>query len=163
MLHHRGVLRGGSALVVSVACVVLAGGGVARADDLALAGRLWPTTPKSTAPSMSDQITDVMTNLGNTLGDHIDLLSADMVALRFDGRARRARVKVGIIDTGLATLSVDSVVHFSDGMAAVEARICFGIAGHVVHVDLPEVEMLPTEYHGEKGVQLRVPLYRYFF
>jgi hypothetical protein len=137
--------------------------GAASADDLHLYDRMWPSVPTARQLTMGEQLTDAMTELGNTLGYHLDQLSNDMLALRFDGRQRRARVKFGMVDSEVATFAFDSVVHFSDGMAQITAQLDVGIAGHVVHLELPDIEMLPAEYHGERGVELRVPLYRYYF
>ncbi len=143
--------------------LVLAMTSAASADDIALYERLWPNVPTSRQLTMAQQLTDSLTELGNTLGYHLDQLSNDMLALQFDGRQRRARVKFGMIDSDYATFKFDSVVHFRDGMAMIQARLDVGIGGHLVHLDLPDMEMLPTEYHGERGVQLRVPLYQRYF
>lgn len=147
---------------LAVAAIVTMSG-AAAADDLHLYDRMWPSVPTARQLTMGEQLTDAMTQLGNTLGYHLDQLSNDMLALQFDGRSRRARVKFGMIDSDLATFRFDSVVHFSDGMARVTAQLDVGVAGHVMHLELPDIEMLPTEYHGERGVELRVPLYRYYF
>ena len=143
--------------------LVLAMTSVASADDLALYERLWPTVPTARQLTLAQQLTDSLTELGNTLGYHLDMLSADMLALRFDGRHRRARVKFGMVDSEYVTFKFDSLVQFSDGMARIQAHLDLGIAGHILHVDMPDMEMLPTEYHGERGIQLRVPLYQRYF
>ena len=124
---------------------------------------MWPTVPTSRQLTLAQQLTDAMTDLGNQLGYHLDQLSDDRFALRFDGRQRRARVKFGMIDSDYATFKFDSVVHFTNGMAKITAVFDIGIAGRVMHIELPEIEMLPTEYHGERGVQLRVPIYKAYF
>ncbi len=54
-------------------------------------------------------------------------------------------MKLGMIDLEYAPLTFDSVVQLRDGIAMTQARIGIGIGGHVVHVDLPAIEMLPTE------------------
>ena len=136
---------------------------VARADDISIYERLWPAVPHDHSMSLEDRLTDQLTELGNMLGYHLDVLSADMLALNFDGRHRRAHVRFGTIDSDFVTFKFDSVVQFDDGLAQIRARFVFGIRGHMVHVELPQMEMSPTEYHGERGVELRVPLYRKFF
>ena len=140
--------------------LLLAMTSAAQADDVSIYERLWPAVPTMHRASLSQQLTDSLTELGNILGYHLDVLSADMLALKFDGRHRRARVRFGMFDSEYLTFKFDSVVQFSDGLAKIQARFDFGIAGHVMHVELPDMEMAPTEYHGERGVQLRVPLYR---
>ena len=68
-----------------------------------------------------------------------------------------------MIGSDVATFTFDSVVHFTNGMAKINAVFDVGIAGRVMHIELPEIEMLPTEYHGERGVELRVPVFRRYF
>ncbi|MBL9017618.1 MAG: hypothetical protein JNL83_25740 [Myxococcales bacterium] len=156
-MRHRGLI----AWVLACALATSARG--AAADDLHLYDRMWPSVPTARQLTLGQQLTDAMTDLGNQLGYHLDQLSNDTFALRFDGRQRRARVKFGMIDSDYATFKFDSVVHFTNGMAKITAVFDIGIAGRVVHLELPEIEMLPTEYHGERGVQLRVPVYRAYF
>lgn len=149
-------------LIASVACAC-ALATPARADDLHLYDKMWPTVPTGRQQTMAQQLTDAMTELGNQLGYHLDQLSMDRFALRFDGRQRKARVKFGMIDSDVATFKFDSVVHFTNGMAKINAAFDIGIAGRVMHIELPEIEMLPAEYHGERGVELRMPVYRRYF
>ncbi len=151
-------MRCGGALAV-----VLALTSVAQADDFALYERLWPNVPSSRQATLGQQLTDTLTDLGNQLGYHLDQLSADTLVMQFDARQRKAHVKFGVFESEYATFSVDTIIHFTDGLASIDARLCVGVGDHVMHVNLPEVEMLPTEYHGERGVQLRLPLYRRYF
>jgi hypothetical protein len=136
---------------------------LARADDIGLYTRMWPAVPTAKQLTVAQQLTNAMTELGNQLGYHLDMLSNDRLALRFDGRSRKARVKFGMIDSDYATFTFDSIVHFTDGMAKITARLDLGIGTHVMHIELPDIEMLPTEYRGERGVELRVPIYRRYF
>lgn len=136
---------------------------VADADDIGLYTRMWPSVPSTKQLTVAQQLTDAMADLGNQLGYHLDLLSSDRLALRFDGRSRKARVKFGMIDSDYATFKVDSIVHFTDGRAKITAHLDLGIGSHVIHLELPDIEMLPTEYRGERGVELRVPIYRRYF
>ena len=43
-------------------------------------------------------------------------------------------------------------------MARVTARIDLAIAGKTLELSLPEVELEPTSYRGERGVEVRLPL-----
>ena len=161
------------ALVALVALV--AGGGVAHADDPAHAAegpmgvacpalyeRLWPTVQNGPRLKLSEQITDELTELGNLLGAHLDVLSSDMLGVRFDGRRRLARVRLGGADRGerLLTLRFAGDVHFTAGVARIQARLDLGVAGHVMQLELPDVEMAPASYRGERGVEVRLPLFR---
>lgn len=140
---------------------ILAVAASARADSGdALYERLWPRAPMSQHLTLSEQITDRLTALGNALGHHVDLLSHDMIAFRVDGRRRRAFVAVGGGDDRYLTLRIASDIRFDDGLARVNTRIDLGIRGRTFELVLPEMEMAPASYRGERGVELRLPLFR---
>ena len=137
----------------------------AVADQGSLYDRLWPRVPDAQGLTLEDTIIEHLSELGNKLGYHIDMLSSDMVALRVDGRRQRAYVRVGNA-SGLGrgskylTFGFASDVLFTEGLARVATRIDLGIGGRTVHFELPEVEMVPAEYRGDRGVEVRLPLFR---
>jgi len=151
----------GTALAVGmVVCFVT---GSARADDKSLYDRLWPRVPEGHQLSLSRQIEEQLTELGNLVGHHLDLLSHDMLELRVDARRRRAYVRVGGGDEEHLTLRLASDVQFTDGMAQINTRIDLSIRGRKLRLVLPEMEMVPASFHGERGVELRMPLFRHRF
>jgi hypothetical protein len=93
----------------------------ARADDKGLYERLWPRVPDSQRLSMSQQIADQITELGNSLGYHASLLSNEMVALRVDGRKRRAFVVLSGGDERYLDVGLASDIHH-DGLAREHPR-----------------------------------------
>jgi hypothetical protein len=135
----------------------------AAADEGSLYERLWPEVPDGQRLTLSQQLTDQLTLLGNTLGYHLDVLSKETLSLRFDGRRRRAYVRLGAGDAQYLTFRLASDVHFTQGLARVTTRVDLGIAGRALHIELPDVEMTPTEFHGERGVVVRLPLFRRSF
>ena len=68
-----------------------------------------------------------------------------------------------LLDTDLYKFTMMQVVlhHFPGAQA--EYRFKCRTEGVDLRPELPEIEMLPTEYHGERGVQLRVPVYKAYF
>jgi len=160
--HHVLVRRPGTALAIGL-CAIAASSSTALADDKGLYERLWPRIPDSQRLTLSEQITDELSELGNTLGYHLDVLSHEMVALRVDGRRRRAYVRVGGGDGEYLTFRLASDVHFTDGLARVTTRVDLGIAGRRLQLELPEMEMVPASYRGERGVEIRLPLFRRTF
>jgi hypothetical protein len=82
------------------------------------------------------------------------------LTLRFDGRRRRAHVRFGAGETQYLTFRLASDVHFTQGLARVRLRVDLGIAGRALRLQLPDVEMTPTEFQGERGVVVRLPLFR---
>src|SRR5256885_16344631 len=75
--------------------VVLSSALAAADEQPATMDKQWPALPASHALSEEDVMVDHLSELGNMLGGHLDLLSHDMVALHVDGRGQRARLRVG--------------------------------------------------------------------
>jgi hypothetical protein len=135
---------------------------VAHADEsiqLALADR-WHELPPSQRLKLSDQITDHLTELGNFIGSQVNLLSDDILMMRFDGRRRYARIRLGVgeQDTYLR-FKLDSDWYFTEGKARVQACVHLGIGTHEFHLELPDVDMVPATYRGDRGVEIRLPLF----
>ena len=100
---------------------------VAAANDDDLYERLWPEMPNSTRLTLSQQITDQLTVLGNTVGYHVNTLSNDAIALGFDGRRRRAKIRLGLEDRPdqYLTFRLAGDVHFTQGVAESPRRLGF--------------------------------------
>jgi hypothetical protein len=124
-----------------------------------LADKLWPKLPDDHGLSLEDVITDHITDYGNLVGEHLDLLSHDMLMLRVNGRTNSARLRLGGGNLHYLTFMLDSDVHFHDGMASVKAHLDVGVGGHMLHVDVPDFDLIPDDFHGERIVELNVPLY----
>jgi hypothetical protein len=163
-----GAALGGIVCAAALAAAV-ARPSVAAADageysgEHSLYDRLWPRVPDGAHLTLSQQITDRLTVLGNTLGYHLDVLSKETLSLRFDGRRRRAFVRLGTGEAQYLTFRLASDVHFTEGLARITTRVDLSVAGHALRLELPELEMTPTEYHGERGVVVRLPLLRRSF
>jgi hypothetical protein len=130
----------------------------AAADPAVLLASRWPSLPDDHALSLEDQITDHLTQLGNELGRHLDLVTHELFQLRVDGRHRRAHVRIGGGSDAVA-LSVDGDIQFDDANAHVQCRLAVALRGHAVSLALPPFEMSPASYRGDRGVELRLPLF----
>jgi hypothetical protein len=145
------------------ALLALALSAPAASADSELYDRLWPRVPEGRHLKLSEQITDQLTELGNFMGQHMNALSHDVLAMTFDGRRRRAFVRIGGGDARFLEFTLASDVRFYDGKAQINARIDLTIAGNKMQLELPEMEMVPASYRGERGVEVRVPLFRRHF
>ncbi len=114
--------------------------------------------PARMGPSFSQQVLDELSFLGNELGTHLDTLTLELLALRFDGRRRRMHVGVGTGDSRYLSLRISGDLHFTSGMAKVTTQVQLGLAGRTLSLELPEVEVEPTSFRGERGVMLRLPI-----
>ena len=119
----------------------------------------WREVPASKRLRLSQQITDELTELGNFIGAHFNALSDDVLGLRFDGRRRYARIRLGTGEGELLRFKLDSGWHFAHGKARIHARIDLGIGKHQWKLELPDMEMAPAEYRGARGVEVRLPLF----
>ena len=139
--------------------VATAPGLLSHLDDADLLERRWPAVPADRAESEEDVITDHLSDLGNTLGNKMTALSDQMIGLHVDGRGQRARMRVGTGTGHYLAFKLDTDWYFSDGKARINAKVQLGLAGHELALQLPAMEMEPTNYHGEDGVMLKLPLF----
>ena len=147
----------GAASVLAI--VASSGASPASADPAVLLASRWPSVPDGHGLSLEDQITERLTQLGNELGRHLDLLSHDMFQLHVDGRRRQAHVRIGGGDSELVALRLDGDIQFDDINAHVNARVDLAWRGHAVSLELPPFEMCPVSYRGDHGVEVRLPLF----
>lgn len=144
--------------LLGLACVAALGAPAHAEKDLY--ERLWPRVPDSQRATLGQQLADSITELGNTLGYHAAVLSNEMIAMKFDGRRRRAYVRLGAGDEQFLNFRLASDVQFIEGLARVNTKIDLSFRGRKVQFELPEMEMVPTSYRGDRGVEVRVPIYR---
>ena len=142
-----------------IACaIVLASSAAAAEPDVALSIR-WPSVPDHHSLSLQDQITERLTEIGNALGRHLDLLSADMFRLKVDGVRRHAHLRIGGGSVDRLSVLFDCGIQFQDLNAQVDAHIDLGLDGHRLRLELPAFQVQAAEYRGDYGVQLEVPVF----
>jgi hypothetical protein len=145
-------------LLLVVAATAPAAADEVDGDSVVLATR-WPSVPDSRGLSLEDQIMERMTQLGNELGRHLELMTSETFQLSVDCRRRRARLRLGAGDNNLVAFRFAGDIQFDDVNARVDARIDLGFHGHLLHLELPTFEMSPAVYRGDYGVELRLPLF----
>ena len=120
--------------------------------------KLWPAVPEYHGLSTEDVMTDNLSDIGNVIAGHLDLLSHDVIGLKVDGRGQRARLRVGGGDERYLKLKIDSSWLFTNGQAHVNASVDLFVHGHELQVKLPEMDLSHDNYRGEGLVQVNVPL-----
>ncbi|HTM22858.1 MAG TPA: hypothetical protein VL172_20185 [Kofleriaceae bacterium] len=136
------------------AVLVLALAAEARAQD-SEPGELPPPPAQL---SMSYQLREHLTLYGNELGAHLSTLSFNLVNFKFDGFDQRARLRLGGQLGSQLSLRIDGDVHFQHGLARVKTRVELGIVGRQLKLELPDFEMVPRSFGGERWVEVRLPL-----
>ena len=117
---------------------------------------LWPEVPTDPSPSMEDQITDHLTELGNMLGGHMNVLSDHMLSLKVDGRHNSAKLHVGNGGEHFLRFNLDTDWLFAEGKAHVKAHLGLGLGKHELELKLPDMDVIPDNYHGQDLVQVNV-------
>jgi hypothetical protein len=143
--------------LVVAASMVAALAGPASADDGDYLGMTDVGDLDSLRPKLSEQIADSVTELGEEIDAHLGALSAGVVSLKFDGRSREIHLGFAI-EGESSSFSFHSDVHVRGGVARIDARIDLRLVGRHVHVELPDVEVLPRSYEGDRYVEVRLPL-----
>jgi len=130
-----------------------------RADATCIAlDAAFPRLPEVQKASMGQRLQDELSEVGNQLGHHMNVLSNDVLSFQFDVRARRAKVRVGAGDDRYARFAVATDVTFTQQLARVEATVDFAIEGHRYKLELPAFELMPQSYQGDRVVVLLVPV-----
>jgi hypothetical protein len=122
-------------------------------------GERWHDIPSQPRLKLSVQITDELTELGNLIGSSMNELSDDIVGLKFDGRHRRAKLRLGTGEGEFLRFRLESDWHFSQGKARVAAKLQLGVGQHQWNVELPDVDIAPAAYHDSRGVEVRIPFF----
>jgi hypothetical protein len=107
----------------------------------------------------SERIADELTLLGDTIDGHLGPLTLDSVKFRVDGRARRAQLRLAG-ETRYLSMTIQSDVHFQRGAADVATVVDLRVVGHAVRFELPQFQVAPQSYLGERYVEVRVPIIR---
>lgn len=122
--------------------------------------RLWPQAPHMKRLKLTEQIEQQLTEMGDLVGQSLDQLSHEMIGFSFDGRRRKAHIRIGGGSERFLTFQLASDIHFVEGLARVNTKIDLRFRGRKIELELPEVDVVPTSYRGERGVEIRLPLFR---
>ena len=154
-------MRGGLAAVLVV--MALGAPAPAHADRSGFDPELLAIVdrPKKLQRSYSQQIADELTALGDELDHHLGALSLDRFDFKFDGRERRAKLRLGKGDGGPLSMRIDGDVKFECGMAKVDARIDLKLGDRRFQLELPHVDLVPRTWDdGEHYLEVRMPIIR---
>lgn len=133
--------------------LVVALGGVARGDELAIASR-----PIKKGKPLKKRVEDNVDDIADQFGLQVSRLSYDILQMHFDVKKKRAELKLDAGDTNTLGFTFDSDVKFHGNFARVDATVDLALGGRVFKLDLPEVDVGHSKFAGEHGVEVRLPL-----
>lgn len=135
-------------LVVIVVAVIASLAGTVRADD---------DDDAIFRGITAEKVAEGVTELGDEIDAHLGALSAGVVSLKFDGRSRQIHLGFDL-EGDNASFEFRSDVVVRGGVARIDARIDLRLVGRHVHVELPDVEVVPRSFGGDRYVEVRLPL-----
>ncbi len=107
--------------------------------------------------SLKDRVTKNLTLMSNEMGLHMKNLTGDMVDMTFDVKARKARLKLNAGSESLS-LNLDSKVVMHGKIARVSTTLDLGLFGDTLSLDLPDFELVPQSWQGQRWVEFRVSI-----
>ena len=131
-------------------------GGIILLGVLGLAAA--PVAAEPPPRSMAERFADKLTEVGDAVDGHLGLLTGDRLDLRIDGRARRAHLRLRGGQRRYLAFRLDGEVHLEHGAAVIDARLELGIAGRPLTLELPDLELVPRSFAGERYLEVRLPL-----
>lgn len=140
----------GKAVVALALLACLAGPAAAdEPDDL---------PPPPVEMTMSYQLKERLTLYSGELGQHLNALSFNLVDFDFNAHTRHAKLRLGGELGSQLSLRIDGDVMFQRGIARVATRVDLAVVGRHLRFELPEFEMVPRTWAGERWVEVRLPL-----
>ncbi len=135
-----------SALCAGVLCA-----GTAYADKLT-------ELPEPVARvSLKDRVTRNLTLMSNEMGLHVKTLTGEMIDMTFDVRGRKARLKLNAGSESLL-LNLDSKIVMRGKIARVSTTLDLSLFGESLTLDLPDFELVPQSWQGQRWIEFRVPI-----
>ena len=131
--------------------------------DKPVSGTLPTLEEMEAGPRWSWRLAEKMTLAGDELGLHLRAITFNSLDMDFDGHKRIAHLRMQAGEAKKVALGIDSDVAFKSGYARVNATIKFGVAGKTWKLELPEFDMVPRSWDGERYVELRLPVIDFSF
>ncbi len=119
----------------------------------------WPAPPPDLDEPLDQHMLDRVSEISNRAVRNVDMLSHQTVAVRIDARGQRAHLRFAAGSDHYLRFRMDEDIHIGDGEARIASRMDLTLHGRNLHIDVPDVEMLPDEYEGSHYVEVRVPLF----
>jgi hypothetical protein len=154
-------------LIWGVAAVLVTAAGSALANpaprvstgvDIALELDLDLVPMPRVRPSLGKQLQQKMTLWTNELGAHLNLLTGDMLDMRFDVTSKRGWLRVGALSSR-GGFVMSGRVKVRGTVARIKPRLTLALRSSSLELELPAIEVATQNVQGERSVELRVPIF----
>jgi hypothetical protein len=136
---------------------------VARVVEAPVSGTLPTLEEMEAGPKWSWRLAEKMTLAGDELGLHLRAITFNSIDMNFDGHKRIAHLRMQAGEAKKVALGIDSDVAFKSGYARVNATLKLGVAGKTWQLELPEFDMVPRSWDGQRYVEVRLPVIDFKF
>lgn len=110
-------------------------------------------------PSTRDYVMDGLTIMSDTFARQLNKLSFDLVKLHFDPRSKKGFLKFhGELSPELY-LAIHSDVKVMGRVTRLKTHLFVGLLGQDMHLELPEIDLVPRSDLGRQYVELRLPIF----
>ena len=149
----------GAALAIVFTASVASAEDAKRGQQTFVFGERWREVPMSGGLKMEDRVAEHLSEFGNFIGGHMNVLSRDAFAMKFDGRRNRARMRLGTGDGQQLRFNIDTDWHFMQDKARAQPRLQLGIGRRDFKLELPNIDMATNDVYGQLAVEVRLPLF----
>lgn len=109
-------------------------------------------------PSLGKQLQNKMTLWTNELGAHLNLLSGDMLDMRFDVRHKRGWLRVGALSSR-GGFVINGRVKVRGSVARIRPKLTLALRDSSFELQLPPIEIATQSVRGERSVEVRLPIF----
>lgn len=107
--------------------------------------------------SLGKRLQQQMTLWTNEFGSRLNLLTGDMVDMRFDVRGKRGWLRVGTLSSR-GGFMINGRVRIRGTVARIKPRLTLALRSTSLDLELPAIEIASQNVQGERSVELRVPI-----
>lgn len=144
---------------VIVALVLATLPATARADELVRIDELIEPMEVPKLPSTREVVMDGLTIMSNAFSSHLRKLSGNLFKLKFDPRTKTGFLKFhGELSPELY-LAIHSDVQVMGRVTRFRTQLYLGLFGSNLHVELPEIDLVPQTDFGQQYVEVRLPIF----
>ena len=109
-------------------------------------------------PSLGKRLQAKMTLWTNELGAHLNVLTGDMVDMRFDVLEKRGWLRVGTVSSR-GGFAFSGRVRVRGSVARIRPRLTLALRDSSLELELPPVEIATQNVQGERSVEVRLPIF----
>jgi len=110
-------------------------------------------------PSTKTVVMDGLTIMSNGLAKQINAFSLNLVKMKFNPRTKKGFLTFHTEFSPETYLAIHSDVRVMGRVTRFKTELYVGLFGKKIHVELPEMDIVPQSGWGRQYVELRLPIF----